>query len=50
MNKRSLLVLALVAVMLTVTACAGATGDEAFQAGMVTDVGGIDDASFNATS
>jgi basic membrane protein A len=51
MNKRSLLVLVLVVVMLAATACAPApTSAPAFKAGMVTDVGGIDDASFNATS
>ena len=50
MNKRSLLVLALVVVMLAATACAPAPTETAFKAGMVTDIGGIDDASFNATS
>ena len=50
MNKRSLLVLVLVVVMLAATACAPAPTETAFKAGMVTDIGGIDDASFNATS
>ncbi len=50
MRNKSLLVLSLLIVAaLVMTACGGAV-EESFQAGMVTDAGGIDDKSFNATS
>ncbi len=53
MNKRSLLVLPLLVILsLLLASCTGggAATEEPFKAGMVTDVGGIDDKSFNATS
>ncbi len=50
MHKKLIGMMALVAVVTLLTACGGGGGETGFKAGMVTDVGGIDDKSFNATS
>ncbi len=46
----SVLLICVVLVSLLLTACGGGGGASAFKVGMVTDMGGIDDKSFNATS
>ena len=50
MRKWLITVTSLLVIATVLAACAPAPTEEAFLAGMVTDVGGIDDKSFNATS
>ena len=50
MKKLYGIVVLLIVLSLVLTACGGKTGGAAFKVGQVTDLGGIDDKSFNATA
>ncbi len=50
MKKPYLWLALIVLASLVLSGCAAAGGEEAFKAGMVTDLGGVNDRSFNATS
>lgn len=50
MKKLYFVMAALIVASLVLSACGGAAGSDALKVGMVTDLGGIDDKSFNATA